>query len=106
MVEEINHDRRRFLATAIMTIASAQFGIVGSAAAQSSKAKPASVPAIKPGANKSFGPLKQIDAGALKLAMPKRVQAVVLRLYFFMAGPTTFIASSMLPLCWLRRVTG
>ena len=67
MVEEINHDRRRFLATAIMTIASGELGIIGSAAAQSSNAKPATVPAIKPGANKSFGPLKQIDAGLLNV---------------------------------------
>jgi pimeloyl-ACP methyl ester carboxylesterase len=67
MVEEINHDRRRFLATAIMTIASGELGIIGSAAAQSSNAKPATVPAIKPGANKSFGPLKQIDAGVLNI---------------------------------------
>ena len=67
MVEEINHDRRRFLAAAIMTIASAELGIIGSAAAQSSKAKPATVPAIKPGTNKSFGPLKQVDAGVLKI---------------------------------------
>jgi pimeloyl-ACP methyl ester carboxylesterase len=66
MVEEINHDRRHFLATAIMTIASAQFGI-GPAAAQSSKAKPATVPAIKPGTNRSFGPLQQIDAGVLNI---------------------------------------
>ena len=106
MVEETNHDRRRFLATAIMTIASAELGMIGSAAAQSSKAKPATVPAIKPGTNKSFGPLKQIDAGVLTLAMPNWVQAVVLRSYFCTAGPTIFTALSMLPLCWLRRVTG
>ena len=67
MVEEINHDRRRFLATAIMTIASAELGMIGSSAAQSSKAKPATVPAIKPGMNQSFGPLKQIDAGLLNV---------------------------------------
>src|SRR4029453_16780178 len=67
MVEEINHDRRRFLATAIMTIASGELGIIGSAAAQSSNAKPATVPEIKTGANKSFGPLKQIDAGLLNV---------------------------------------
>ena len=67
MVEEINHDRRRFLATAIMTIASGELGIIGSAAAQSSNAKPATVAAIKPGANKSFGPLKQINAGVLNI---------------------------------------
>jgi pimeloyl-ACP methyl ester carboxylesterase len=66
MVEKINHDRRRFLATALMTIASAELGMVGSSAAQS-KAKPATVPAIKQGTNKSFGPLKQIDAGVLKI---------------------------------------
>jgi pimeloyl-ACP methyl ester carboxylesterase len=67
MVEEINHERRRFLATAIMTIASGELGIIGSAAAQSSNAKPATVPPIKPGTNKSFGPLKQIDAGLLNV---------------------------------------
>jgi pimeloyl-ACP methyl ester carboxylesterase len=67
MVEEINHDRRRFLATAIMTIASAELGMIGSSAAQSSKPKPATVPAIKPGTNKSFGALKQIDAGLLNV---------------------------------------
>ncbi len=67
MVEEINHDRRRFLATALMTIASAELGTIGSSAAQSSKAKAATVPAIKPGTNKSFGPLKQIDAGVLSV---------------------------------------
>ena len=67
MVEEINHDRRRFLATAIMAIGSAELGMIGSSAAQSSKAKPATVPASKPGTNRSFGPLKQIDAGLLNV---------------------------------------
>ena len=67
MVEEISHDRRRFLATAIMTIASAELGMIGSAAAQTSRTKPASLPSIKPGTNKSFGPLKQIDAGLLNV---------------------------------------
>ena len=67
MVEEINHDRRRFLATAVMTIACAELGMIGSSAAQSSKAKAATAPAIKPGTNKWFGPLKQIDAGLLNV---------------------------------------
>jgi pimeloyl-ACP methyl ester carboxylesterase len=67
MSEEINYDRRCFLATTIMTIAAAQFGIIGSTAAQTGKTKPASVPPIKPGTNKSFGPLKQIDAGLLNV---------------------------------------
>jgi hypothetical protein len=63
MVEEIRHDRRRFLASAIMTIACAELGMIGFSAAQSSKPKPATVPAIKPGTHTSFGSLKQIDAG-------------------------------------------
>ena len=66
MVKKTNHNRRRFLATAIMAIASAELGMVGSSAAQS-KAKSATVPPIKPGTNKSFGPLKQVDAGILNI---------------------------------------
>ena len=67
MSEEINHDRRSFLRIAAMSIAAAQLGMAGFADAQSSKAKPATVPAIKPGTNKSFGSLKQIDAGVLNI---------------------------------------
>jgi pimeloyl-ACP methyl ester carboxylesterase len=67
MSEEINYDRRRFLGTAAMTIAAAQLGMIGSAKAQSSKAKPADLPAIKPGTNTSLGSLKQIDAGVLNV---------------------------------------
>jgi pimeloyl-ACP methyl ester carboxylesterase len=65
-VGEINHDRRRFLATAMMTIASAEL-CISAAAAPTGRSKPASIPAIKPGTNKSFGPLKQIDAGVLNV---------------------------------------
>jgi pimeloyl-ACP methyl ester carboxylesterase len=82
MVEGINHDRRRFLATAMMTIASAHFGIIGSAVAQSGTSKPPIVPPIKPGINKSFGALKQIDAGLLNVgyaeAGPANGPAVIL----------------------------
>ena len=67
MAEEINHDRRRFFSAVAMTIAAAQFDMIGSAAAQTSRTKPASLPPIKPGTNKSFGPLKQIDAGLLNV---------------------------------------
>jgi hypothetical protein len=63
MIEGFNHDRRRFLATALMAIASPEFSTIGSFAGQSSK--PATIPAIKPGTNKSFGSLKQLDAGVL-----------------------------------------
>src|ERR1700752_4855436 len=82
MAEEINHERRRFIGTVATTIAAAQFGIIGSATAQSSKPKPATVPAIKPGTNTSFGPLKQIDAGVLNVgyaeAGPADGQPVIL----------------------------
>jgi pimeloyl-ACP methyl ester carboxylesterase len=61
MSEGVNHHRRRFLGGVAMTIAAAGLGIVGSASAQSR------LPAIKPGANTSFGPLKQIDAGVLNV---------------------------------------
>ena len=67
MSEAINHPRRRFLGTAAMTLAAAQLGMIGSAAAQTGKARPASVPAIKPGTNTSFASLKQIDAGVLNV---------------------------------------
>jgi pimeloyl-ACP methyl ester carboxylesterase len=63
MSELINHDRRRFFGTAAMSIAAAQFGMIGSVEAQSAK----DAAAIKPGTNTSFGPLKQIDAGVLNV---------------------------------------
>jgi len=66
--EGINHDRRRFFGTAAMTIAAAQFGMIGSLEAQSSNAKPANVPQIKPGTNASFGPLKHVNTGVLSIA--------------------------------------
>jgi pimeloyl-ACP methyl ester carboxylesterase len=65
MLEEINHHRRRFFGATAMTIAAAQFGMIGSAKAQSSKTKV--LPTIKPGTNTSFGSLKQINAGVLNV---------------------------------------
>jgi pimeloyl-ACP methyl ester carboxylesterase len=59
-----SHDRRRFLSTAAMGIAAAQFGMLGAAHAQAGK-KP--LPTIKPGTNTSFRSLKQIDAGVLNV---------------------------------------
>jgi pimeloyl-ACP methyl ester carboxylesterase len=67
MSEDVNHHRRRFLGTAAMTIAAAQLVMTGSAGAQPGNARPAVLPAIKPGTNTSFGPLKQIDAGVLNV---------------------------------------
>ena len=67
MSEGIKYDRRRFFVAVAMSIAAAQLGIFGSAAAQSGKAKPADLAAMTPGTNKSFGSLKQIDAGVLNV---------------------------------------
>ncbi len=61
MSDEINRDRRRFFGTAALTIAAAQFGMIGSADAQTK------LPAIKPGTHTSFGSLKQIDAGLVNV---------------------------------------
>src|SRR5271170_615329 len=61
----IIRDRREVLAaSAAVTInaAVAQLGLTGSAAAQSQSS---GLPAIKPGTNTSFAPLKQIEAGVL-----------------------------------------
>jgi pimeloyl-ACP methyl ester carboxylesterase len=72
MSDEIRKDRRRFLRNAAMTIAAAEFVTIGAA----------DVPAIKPGTNTSFAPLKQIDAGLLNVgyaeAGPANGPAVIL----------------------------
>jgi pimeloyl-ACP methyl ester carboxylesterase len=82
MSDEINHDRRRFLAASAIALGAVQLGVIGSAAAQSSKATRATVPAIKLGTNKSLGSLKQIDAGVLNVgyaeAGPTNGPAVIL----------------------------
>jgi len=67
MPHEIDHQRRRFLGSVAVTIAAAQLGIIGSARAQSSRAKPADPLRIEPGTNKSLGPPKQIAAGLLNV---------------------------------------
>jgi pimeloyl-ACP methyl ester carboxylesterase len=80
--KQINYNRRRLFSAAAMTIAAAQLGMMGSAVAQSGRAMLADMPAIKPGTNTSFGPLKQIDAGLLNVgyaeAGPADGPAVVL----------------------------
>jgi pimeloyl-ACP methyl ester carboxylesterase len=67
MSEETNPERRRFLSAATMSIAAAQLSMIGSAVAQSSKKKVASVPPIKPGTNTSFSAVRQINAGLLSV---------------------------------------
>jgi pimeloyl-ACP methyl ester carboxylesterase len=62
-VETVDHDRRRLFGAAAFTVAAARLGLVTPAHAQASKI----VPAVKPGTNASFGPLKQVDAGVLNI---------------------------------------
>src|SRR5581483_1936567 len=64
-MDNINQDRRRFIGTAAATAAAAQLGMVPAADAQSAKT---AIPAVKSGTHTSFAPLKQIDAGVLKVA--------------------------------------
>jgi pimeloyl-ACP methyl ester carboxylesterase len=63
-MNNINRGRRHFLSGVAATAAASQLGMLATADAQ-----PAStaLPAIKPGANTSFAPLKQINAGVLKI---------------------------------------
>ncbi|TCL75735.1 alpha/beta hydrolase [Rhizobium sp. BK251] len=71
MPDQIDHVRRRFLGTAAMTLAAAQFVAAPSANAQSgdsgSPGVGGQIPAVKPGTHTSFSPLKQIDAGLLNV---------------------------------------
>ncbi len=64
MSKEINHDRRRFLGNAALTIAAAELGMMRFAEAQP-RLEIARV--SQPGAGASFGALKQIDAGLLNV---------------------------------------
>jgi hypothetical protein len=61
----IKQDRRRFLGAAAMTVASSRLGMFAVADAQASEAEPGGSLAAKSSADRSFGPLKQIDAGLL-----------------------------------------
>src|SRR6266699_2881303 len=67
MFNEINHDRRRFLGAAAMTIAATQVGMFGCANSQTSETKAVDLPTFQPGTNASFGSLKQINAGLLNV---------------------------------------
>ena len=65
--ERINRERRGFVGLAAATIAAAQLGMIGSGRAQTGGTGAARLPAIKPGANTSFPPLKQVEAGLLNV---------------------------------------
>ncbi len=85
MPGEINHDRRRFLGAAgaaALAVGAAQIGMIGPAKAQTGAARAAGLPAVRSGANASFGPVKQINAGVLNVgyveAGPADGRAVIL----------------------------
>jgi hypothetical protein len=85
--EAIDHPRRHFLGAAGVTLAAAQFGMIGAAAAQFAT-------------NTSFGPLKQIDAGLLNVRYAEAGPA---------NGPVVILLHGwpydMSRLCWRRRAT-
>jgi pimeloyl-ACP methyl ester carboxylesterase len=63
MATEFNHHRRRFLASATLTAAAAQFGTIG---CSTERPRPVSV-AIKSSGNRTFESIKQVDAGLLNV---------------------------------------
>lgn len=67
MVEEYRYDRRRFLGTTVMTLASSLSGLIGSVKAEPVATRPADLPTITPGSHTTFDSLKQIDAGLLNV---------------------------------------
>jgi pimeloyl-ACP methyl ester carboxylesterase len=67
MSEKTKYNRRRFLGIAAAGAAGASVGLISSASAQSEKINTAGPTSTKSGANPSFGPLKQIDAGLLNV---------------------------------------
>jgi pimeloyl-ACP methyl ester carboxylesterase len=66
-MRKIDRQRRHFLGTAALTVAAARLGVIEVAQAQSNAPKSTRLPATKSGTNISFGPLKQIGAGALNV---------------------------------------
>jgi len=64
--EEINHDRRRFVGTAAMTLVATQLGVFASADAQADTNGPLRDNPIKHPSSVS-APIKQIDAGVLNV---------------------------------------
>lgn len=62
--EDIDFRRRGLVSAAALTVAAAQLGLIDTVDAQPSKAK---LPLVKPGSHTSFGALKQIDAGLLRV---------------------------------------
>ncbi len=67
MTEQITIPRRQFVAATALGLAAGTFAQLGSANAQPSEKISRRIPAIISGSHKTFGPLKQIDAGDLNV---------------------------------------
>ncbi len=65
-LEQINRPRRLLVGAAGASFLAAQLATVGAAAEQASP-KAAGIPAVTPGTNTFFAPIRQIDAGALNV---------------------------------------
>ena len=66
MFDKINHGRRRFFGSAIMTLAAAQLSLSATATAETGQSAKAGS-TVEPGRNPSFAALKQINAGLLDI---------------------------------------
>jgi pimeloyl-ACP methyl ester carboxylesterase len=82
MPEDIDYGRRRLLEKAAITIAAAELVLLGRPKAQTTKDSDANVPSAGQGAKRSFGPIKQVDAGLLNVGYaetgPSNGRAVIL----------------------------
>jgi hypothetical protein len=101
--ESLNLHRRDFFGAAAVSIAVAQLGVIGSADAQAAESK---LPAILPGTQTSFGPLKQIDAGLLNVGYAEAGPAGGPAVCFCTAGRMTFTALLTSRRCWRRPAIG
>src|ERR1700691_6222780 len=82
MPEDINHQRRRFLSKAAMTITAAQFGALNPAKAEATSDAAREIRSVQPGTKKSFSSMSQSGAGLLNVgygeADPTEGPAVIL----------------------------
>ncbi|MFL6283407.1 MAG: alpha/beta fold hydrolase [Pyrinomonadaceae bacterium] len=67
MAEEVNHQRRRFIGAAALTVAAARLGVSGSGQVQAGETGPVALPSMKQETHTSFAALKQIEAGVLNV---------------------------------------
>jgi pimeloyl-ACP methyl ester carboxylesterase len=67
MSGDVKFDRRRFLGTALTTVAATSLGATRIAAAQSSDTRSGETSAPRRRSKSAFGPIKQVDAGLLSI---------------------------------------